>query len=496
MYFPSNNLYAADNTFNISATVVPYIDTIEPSIPGGLIATAVSSNQINITWDSSTDNIAVTGYRIYSEGIFIATSSNASYTDTGLSPATLYSYQVEAFDSRFNFSGLSSTSSATTLPNRRTSGSRQLRSYEENSSLFQVRTYAEKESAVLIWNTKEFARSKVYWGQSTDYEIGTISGVVFHKDHVVRIDNLSQDTQYFYRIELELNNGAVHIFESNFITQKYLNTQILQSTALFAQRKENAILLIWNNVVTESQQVRIVRSDKFFPIDPYDGKVIYQGISESEFKDTTAQEGIVYYYALFVVDQDKMYSAPSVARMSLGKDQKPVLSDSVYSSSYEGILNELNYTNFDFIQKGKKLTFLEDGSTLFAQTATEIRVDGAKIPLGIKTIEITFIPVNGSESSMFLLAYSRDLDSYVGLIPPLESGQVYGIDINILNSFNERVKTIQLVANVESKPQDAISTTNIPLELLSIVNEHKIFSSIVVLFGLIVSFIVRRFYFF
>jgi hypothetical protein len=39
-------------------------DTIAPSVPTSLTATAVSSSQINLSWNASTDNVGVTGYRL------------------------------------------------------------------------------------------------------------------------------------------------------------------------------------------------------------------------------------------------------------------------------------------------------------------------------------------------------------------------------------------------------------------------------------------------
>jgi hypothetical protein len=65
-------------------------DTQSPSIPQNLVATAVSSSQINLTWNASTDNVAVTGYNIYRDNVLVDTSPTNSYADTGLAPGTEY----------------------------------------------------------------------------------------------------------------------------------------------------------------------------------------------------------------------------------------------------------------------------------------------------------------------------------------------------------------------------------------------------------------------
>jgi hypothetical protein len=91
-------------------------DTIPPSTPTGITAAAVSSSQINLTWSASGDNFGVVGYRIYKSGVQIATVSGTAYSDTGLLPATLYSYSVSAYDSAGLNSTQSSSASATTFP--------------------------------------------------------------------------------------------------------------------------------------------------------------------------------------------------------------------------------------------------------------------------------------------------------------------------------------------------------------------------------------------
>lgn len=89
-------------------------DSTPPSQPAGLMATAMSSSQVNLTWMASTDNIGVTGYKIFRGGVQIATSSTPSYSHTGLTPSTNYSYTVSAYDAAGNNSAQSGSANATT----------------------------------------------------------------------------------------------------------------------------------------------------------------------------------------------------------------------------------------------------------------------------------------------------------------------------------------------------------------------------------------------
>ncbi len=92
-------------------------DTTPPTTPIGLVATSVSTSQVNLTWTASTDNVGVTGYDIYRNGTEVGTTSATSYSDSGLAADTTYSYTVDAFDAAGNLSTQSTSVSATTLAN-------------------------------------------------------------------------------------------------------------------------------------------------------------------------------------------------------------------------------------------------------------------------------------------------------------------------------------------------------------------------------------------
>lgn len=92
-------------------------DGASPSVPSGLSANAISSSQINLSWNASSDNVGVTGYRVYRDGSFLTTVNGTSYVNTGLSANTSYSYTVLAFDAAGNSSGQSIPASARTESN-------------------------------------------------------------------------------------------------------------------------------------------------------------------------------------------------------------------------------------------------------------------------------------------------------------------------------------------------------------------------------------------
>jgi LPXTG-motif cell wall-anchored protein len=76
----------------------------------------MSSSQINLSWNASTDDVGVTGYKIYNAdtNTEIATTASTSYSHGALNPDTTYRYYIKAYDGGENLSGSSSTVSATT----------------------------------------------------------------------------------------------------------------------------------------------------------------------------------------------------------------------------------------------------------------------------------------------------------------------------------------------------------------------------------------------
>jgi len=85
-------------------------DPPPPTPPTGLAATASSNTQIGLTWTASTDNVGVTGYRIERCGgasctsfAQIGTTTGATtFSNSGLTASTSYSYRVRATDAAGN----------------------------------------------------------------------------------------------------------------------------------------------------------------------------------------------------------------------------------------------------------------------------------------------------------------------------------------------------------------------------------------------------------
>ena len=107
---------------NIASAATSSSDSTPPTAPSGVIATTVSSSQIDLTWTASTDNIGVTAYlleRCQGSGCTTFTAlpaqvSTPGYSDSNLLTATSYSYRLRGRDAAGNLSPYSGVVSATT----------------------------------------------------------------------------------------------------------------------------------------------------------------------------------------------------------------------------------------------------------------------------------------------------------------------------------------------------------------------------------------------
>jgi YD repeat-containing protein len=112
---------AGNNSAQSGGVNVTTPDTIPPSVPTGLIATVISGNQVNLSWNPSTDTggSGLAGYVIFRNGSGLGGSATNSYVDTAVGGGTTYIYTVLAYDNAViaNESAQSAPSSVTTPAN-------------------------------------------------------------------------------------------------------------------------------------------------------------------------------------------------------------------------------------------------------------------------------------------------------------------------------------------------------------------------------------------
>ena len=69
-----------------------------PSAPGTPTASGVTDTSVKLSWSAATDDKGIKNYDVLRDGKVIATVTTTSYTDTGLTAGSDYSYSVQARD--------------------------------------------------------------------------------------------------------------------------------------------------------------------------------------------------------------------------------------------------------------------------------------------------------------------------------------------------------------------------------------------------------------
>ena len=111
----AGNISTASNNANVTTLDNP--DATPPSAPTNLTASGTTITTTNLSWTASTDNIAVTGYDVYNGANLVTTVAGTTYTVTGLTANTAYSFTVNARDAAGNISPASNNANVTTLSN-------------------------------------------------------------------------------------------------------------------------------------------------------------------------------------------------------------------------------------------------------------------------------------------------------------------------------------------------------------------------------------------
>ena len=80
----------------------PGPDTTPPSQPANLGVGSVTRTSVSLTWSPSTDNVAVSGYRVYVNGTGVLNPTQPGATVTALACGTAFTFEVDASDAAGN----------------------------------------------------------------------------------------------------------------------------------------------------------------------------------------------------------------------------------------------------------------------------------------------------------------------------------------------------------------------------------------------------------
>lgn len=162
-----------------------------PSPPSNVVAAATAGTSVTVTWDAS---VGADGYLVFRNSVQVGTfTTNRTFTDTGLSPGTQYSYTVAAA----NTFGTSSQSAASVVTTPNTPG-----------TPTGLSGSATSDGVVLNWNSVSGATGYVVFRNGTEIDTTTTPG---YTDEDV-------DPSTSYRYSVAATNTAGDSAESAEIT--------------------------------------------------------------------------------------------------------------------------------------------------------------------------------------------------------------------------------------------------------------------------------------
>ncbi|MBW7477871.1 hypothetical protein K0T92_24485, partial [Paenibacillus oenotherae] len=110
----SNAGQSSDDSSTITVTTNDSGTVVAPTAPTGLASTGKTDKTVTLTWQASTHSSGIAGYDVYRNGSKVGTATTTSYTDTGLTGATAYTYKVIATSNAGSSSDPSNEISVTT----------------------------------------------------------------------------------------------------------------------------------------------------------------------------------------------------------------------------------------------------------------------------------------------------------------------------------------------------------------------------------------------
>lgn len=456
--------HAADTQFTISTTVIGN-DVVPPSVPDNVDAVAVSTTQIDVSWDASTDNVGVTGYQVFRDNTQIATTTLLTYSDIGLTAATTYDYTVRAFDAAGNVSTSSATSSAATLSVPVESPDGGGNAYVPSDIHFlSFEIVVEETAATIRWQTSEPTRSVLKWGETIGYEVGSLSERALRTWHSTRITGLQPGVRYELHITATGGHGNEAIMTESFLTKMAPDATAPPNVRDFvAAHVGEDVILNWTNpAVGDFDVVRIIKGNNFYPVDPFDGELVFEGSNEQVVDVGAGATPGPHYYAAFAYDRSGNISSGAVTYLYIPyEDGEPVPELPETQEPVDGSI-PLRLSDISFVQDGKEISFIGEDVEIDSALPLTISIPYKKVPQNLKTILVSIAhPTRDNQSFAFLLRIDEKKNFYTATIDALAVDGRYPITVSVFDYANRVLTNTHGTLVVSTAAPEAFSSTDL-----------------------------------
>ncbi len=190
-----------------STTGTNVIDKNSPTIPENLRTTSVSANQVALSWNNSTDNVAVAKYGVYRDWAKLAEVTGTSYADNSVLPQSNYTYTVTAIDTSANESGNSQPPLSVITPSL------------PFSIISDIVTTKTSNSATIDVKLSTAGTVIIQYGTEIGNLSMTAAGTKSATAHTINLSNLTAKKIYYYKvIATNADNNKAESIVSSFKT--------------------------------------------------------------------------------------------------------------------------------------------------------------------------------------------------------------------------------------------------------------------------------------
>jgi phosphodiesterase/alkaline phosphatase D-like protein len=324
-----------------------------PAAPSNLLATAVSTSEIDLSWtNNATDQ---TGFLIQRStdgtnftSLATVAANVTSFNDTGLTANTQYFYRVQATNANGGslFSNVASATTNTNMP-------------AAPSNL--MATAVSTSEIDLFWTNNATNQTGFLIQMSTDgitfTQLATVAGNVTSFKNT----GLTANTQYFYRVQATNANGASPFSNvASATTATSSGTPAAPSNLVAVVASLNEIDLTWVNNAMNQTSITIQRS-----LDGTNFTSIATVVAgATSFHDTTVAAKTQYYYRVQAVNASGSSASNVVTTKTATAPAASGITATAVSASevdVSWIDNSINETGFKIFRSTDGITFTPVG---------------------------------------------------------------------------------------------------------------------------------------
>lgn len=440
-------------------------DTEAPTVPTNLVVNNITSSSVSLSWTASTDNIAVSSYDIYNGASIVGTSFTTSYTVTGLSASTSYTFSVRAKDAAGNQSANSTSVNATT--NAGSSGTASDLLFSEyiegssNNKALEVANFTGNPVDLSAYDLRKATNGSGSWGS-----IYQLSGTLANGDVFV-IANSSAVSSITSVADVTTGSGIV-TFNGNDAVALFKNGTLIDVIGTFDSSANYAqnITLRRKSSITNPTTTYTVSEWDSYATDTFDGLGSHtiDGGTQTDTEAPTSPSSLASSNVTeTTVDLSWTASTDNVGVTSYDVYSGVSLVGSTSSTIYS-VTGLTVATSYSFTVKAKDAAGNESANSNTVNVTT-IDLTAPSTPSGLTSSNITetSVDLSWAASSDNVAVSGYDIYNGASVIgtSPTTSYAVTGLTASTSYTFSVRAKD---AAGNESANSNSINiTTNDPL---------------------------------